>query len=335
MLLLPPAATGAAQILDDDEMLSFLACQPGPGYRDYLGGPHTKQGKKDKMMDYVKLYIIPQGANGGYNGLYTAVEEVKVAAAAAIEARARGLYASSFVEAEGDQHLTDFFRLCTVDRDCTSLLSWPGDEVRECRHEKRLLCWAWLRAGGPFSALPQDLVVRIAQHLRGPQIGKAAALKAVAYHGRKLRLRATVDPHLDAPDGVNHDFEDFPAMVSGLNYMLPNRDVANGKVHFTVAEVLERMRIFLNSGITRPDGMALCFAGMRQATELGTGNPSAPGGPAPVFDMQEVIMYDPENENPADELDDDSEWEEQFIRDQLLNEKLIRERLAAETANEE
>ena len=334
MLLLPPAATGAAQVLDDDEMLSFVACQLGPGYLDYLGGPHTKQGKKDKMMDYVKLYIIPHEAGVGYNGLYTAVEEVKTAAAAAIEARARGLYASSFVEAEGDQHLTDFFRLCTVDRDCTSLLSWPGDEVRECRHEKRLLCWAWLHAGGPFSVLPQDLVIRIAQHLRGPQISEAAALKAVAYHGRKLRLRATVDPHLDVEGGVNRDFEDFPATVSDLNYMLPNRDVANGKVHFTVAELLERMHRFLKSGITRPDGMALFFAGMRQATELGTENPSAPGGPAPVFDMQEVIMYDPEEENPV-EWEDDSEWEEQFIRDQLLNEKLIRERLAAETANEE
>lgn len=321
------------QVLDDDEMLAFLASQLGPGYRDYLGGPHTKQGKKDKMMDYAKRYILPHD----YNGLYTAVEEVKVAATAAIEARARGLYASSFMEADGDRHLTDFFRLCTVDRACTSLLSWPGDEVRECRHEKRLLCWTWLRAGGAFSALSQDLVLKIAQHLRGPQISEAAALKAVAFHGRKLSLRATVDPHLDL-GGVNLDFEDRPlwrpATVSGLSYMLPNRDVADGKVHFTVAELLERMRQFLEYGITRPDGMALCFNGMREATELGMGNPSAPGGPAPVFDMQDVLMYDPEEEDP-DELDGDSEFEEQFIRDQLLSEKLLRERLAAETANEE
>ena len=89
------------------------------------------------------------------------------------------------------------------------------------------------------------------------------------------------------------------------------------------------MHRFLKSGITRPDGMALFFAGMRQATELGTENPSAPGGPAPVFDMQEVIMYDPEEE---EELDVDSEWEEQFIRDQLLNEKLIRERRSVVTS---
>ena len=146
--------------VDDETLLDFLANHPCLVESNF-GGPLTKERKGDKLMAYAKMYMIPHGS--GHNDLVAGLEVVQAAAAAAIEARARRLFTGSFmcsIEQPSsflhERDLTDFFKLCTVDSSCTRLESWPGCELRECAHEKRLLCWAWLRAGGmgPSWALP-------------------------------------------------------------------------------------------------------------------------------------------------------------------------------------
>lgn len=97
---------------------------------------------------------------------------------------------------------TDFFKRCDVADDLVNggLISWPGQPCHQCggealqgdqyHREKRLLCWAWLRAGGVFSSLPQDLVEGVAMWLKAPAVSEAAAHEMIAYPGSALTLRA-------------------------------------------------------------------------------------------------------------------------------------------------
>lgn len=232
--------------VDDETLLDFLANHPGPSN---FGGPLTKERKGDKLMAYAKMYMIPHGS--GHNGLIAGLEVVQTAAAAAIEARARRLFTGSFmcsIEQPScflhERDLTDFFKLCTVNSSCTRLESWPGCELRECAHEKRLLCWAWLRAGGTFSALPKDLVVKIAQYLRDPLISHATALQTVAYPGPLLTLCATVDPHVN---GYDHRYHSYTATTFTKTYKAPA-----GGTCFTIKQMLKTIDRFLENGIERP-----------------------------------------------------------------------------------